>query len=494
MSKVNWTVKALRRLRATLTGEQCQEQHKQEKNFSESNGCTEVLQQKLEQINPILERTFPNAKCMVVQDQLTGFRRKPDLYILLVEVFTSDEPGSYIVKIGAKDRLNKEIQGWNSCRPEGLRHDLVFLPLVRGDDTDPTLMSLVYGDAQQFIGVENTTTFESAALQSIRFGFPSTRSVGFTIMELFERIGHLLYVQSCVDDPSRDNFVFNLHKLKESMEIWKKNAQIKSIRTDVNIIVNRGISKFFDPVDYLRYIQNYVPWKTNKKETCQKLSNNDAEENKLPIPKPEDLIPRMLRGCAHGDLHGRNILVGIVRDSALWPVVFDYEDMSPHNFLGWDFVKLETESKIRVYNEIFPHQETSFIQAVQKFEIELNEQTEKHHLDGSWPAVQDETKPSDLTLDETESASMETCSTRLRAILLEIRHMASIQLGRNRGRPHQWLEEYYFLLACYGVTTTRFENLERRELIGAYVSAGVATARLSWPRYRAREEMRILDL
>ena len=62
-----------------------------------------------------------------------------------------------------------------------------------------------------------------------------------------------------------------------------------------------------------------------------------------------DLIPRMLRGCAHGDLHGRNILVGIVRDQAMWPTVFDYEDMGPCNLIGWDFVKLETELKIRAY-------------------------------------------------------------------------------------------------------------------------------------------------
>ena len=61
----------------------------------------------------------------------------------------------------------------------------------------------------------------------------------------------------------------------------------------------------------------------------------------------------MLRGCAHGDLHGRNILVGIVRDQAMWPTVFDYEDMGPCNLIGWDFVKLETELKIRAYLDVF---------------------------------------------------------------------------------------------------------------------------------------------
>ena len=57
-----------------------------------------------------------------------------------------------------------------------------------------------------------------------------------------------------------------------------------------------------------------------------------------------------------------------------------------------------------------------------------------------------------------------------------IRRMAAQHLGANHGRPNDWLEEYYFLLACYGVFTGRFENLQPRERIGALLSAGVATA------------------
>ena len=63
-----------------------------------------------------------------------------------------------------------------------------------------------------------------------------------------------------------------------------------------------------------------------------------------------------------------------------------------------------------------------------------------------------------------------------------IRHMASEQLGESHGRPNDWLEEYYFLLLCYGAFTSRFENLQIRERHGALLSAGVAAARLTWPR------------
>src|SRR5215210_523827 len=103
----------------------------------------------------------------------------------------------------------------------------------------------------------------------------------------------------------------------------------------------------------------------------------------------------MLRGCAHGDLHGRNILVGCVRDRVLWPAVFDYEDMSPCRLLGWDFVKMETELKIRAYPEVYTDQEGNFLQAVQDDEIELAAKTEAHYYDRSWPDVPEGKTPSE---------------------------------------------------------------------------------------------------
>jgi hypothetical protein len=146
---------------------------------------------------------------------------------------------------------------------------------------------------------------------------------------------------------------------------------------------------------------------------------------------------------------------------------YDYEDMSPRNLIGWDFVKLETELKIRAYVDMFGGTAAGkYIQQVQRFEIELSLLTEECHRNRSWPEV----------------GAPGTPEERLRAILLMIRRMAAQHLGANHGRPNDWLEEYYFLTACYGVFTGRFENLQPRERIGALLSAGVATGRLSWPR------------
>jgi len=70
----------------------------------------------------------------------------------------------------------------------------VFLELKKGSTiSDPPWMSLVYGDAQQFLGVTLTVPFETAALETVRTGFPRILSVCLVIVELFERIGFLLY-------------------------------------------------------------------------------------------------------------------------------------------------------------------------------------------------------------------------------------------------------------------------------------------------------------
>jgi hypothetical protein len=175
----------------------------------------------------------------------------------------------------------------------------------------------------------------------------------------------------------------------------------------------------------------------------------------------------MIRGCAHGDLHGRNILVAAAHGRVLWPTLFDYEDMSPCNLIGWDFVKLETELKIRIYPQLFHLPQVSFAKKVAEFELELALQTNKcYSSDDQWPTVSDTKAP----------------EANLKQLLLHIRHCASQHLGEDRGRPNRWLEEYYFLLTCYGVGSSRFENLQQKELMAAFISAGAAAAQLDWPR------------
>jgi hypothetical protein len=414
---VFWAIQARRHLRQALAESLCRESHGE---ASGRGGCGGVLEQTMDRLNDLLAATFPGVS-VVVKDQVIGYRRKRDQFILMVEAFGEEDAehgGPYVVKIGPEEAMRREIKGWTCCRPPGLRHDLVFLNLQAGETLDvdhQNWMSLVYGDAQQFLGIEVTITFEAAALECVRSGFPKLPSLGFVIVQLFERIGHLLYSQGFVDDPARPDFVFDLPKLDGCLELWETDPACLAARRDVNTLAASGVGRFLDPVDYLRYVQAYVPWRDLVAPAVEPESTMPAD---LLQPKVVDLIPRLLRGCAHGDLHGRNILVGIVRDQAMWPTVFDYEDMGPCNLIGWDFVKLETELKIRAYLDVFGGgPPAAYIKEIQRFEIELALRTEDCHRNRSWPEVD----------------SADTSEARLRGILLAIRRMAAQQLGG--GRP-----------------------------------------------------------
>ncbi len=492
-----WTIRARRQLRQSLAEMLSQ----QTRDLPHEPNHKEMDVQ--ERLNDILAGTFPGAS-VVIQNQVLGYRRKKDNFILLIETFgggspdrmdskTPSEGGTYVVKIGLEERITKEIDGWKACRPPGLTHDLVLLGLEKGEtyeDQEGRWLCIVYGDAQQFLGVEVTVSLEQAAREAIRSGFPDLGSIGTVITELYERIGHLLYGQAFVDDPDHPKsgdetpvrFALNVPKLDEAMQRWESSTSGSDrsccgARDEVNKLAKSGVERFIDPVDYLRYVQTFVPWKDTHESPDPSLSETLAEAGFL-IPKPAQLVPRMLRGCAHGDLHGRNVLVAIVRNSAMWPVLFDYEDMSRNNLIGWDFVKLETELKIRAYLDLFQGETSdNFIKSVQRIETKLNERTEKSYRERSWPEGTVRIQPADHPLTAKDEGE-----NRLLTVLLKVRRMASIHLGDAHGRPNEWLEELYFLLTCYGVWTGRFENLQPREWIAAFLSAGVAAARLSWPR------------
>jgi hypothetical protein len=170
-------------------------------------------------------------------------------------------------------------------------------------------------------------------------------------------------------------------------------------------------------------------------------------------------IPQMLRGRSHIDLHGRNVLVGRVGNRVLWPAVYDFGTMSRFNWIGWDFVKMETEFKIRAYPKVFPYVTAPY---VLPFEVKLFEATERGRDTDHWQPLAPDPRPVD----------------RLFWLLLQLRRLASVHLGQ-KGRNGLWLAEYYFQLALYGLNAGRFDNLSPIEQKGAYLSAGCAAARFA---------------
>ena len=128
-----------RNLRQALAEALCRESAKRANGES---SCMGVLEKTMDRLNDILAGTFPG-QSVVVKDQVLGYRRKKDMFVLLVEVFGPDDSvrlGPYVVKIGPAERIEREIQGWDCCRPPGLRNDLVFLELEEGlHDLRPAL-------------------------------------------------------------------------------------------------------------------------------------------------------------------------------------------------------------------------------------------------------------------------------------------------------------------------------------------------------------------
>jgi hypothetical protein len=410
-----------------------------------------------------LQRLFPSAAAVVVQAQYTGFRRREDEFILLVEVDGS-EPGRHVVKLAPEARLGAELAAWQSCQPHGLRHDIVLMTLEPCLH-EGKLIGLIYEDAQQFLGDVPARSLEQAFLGAVLHGTPSPASVAEVLDQLYERLGHLLYSTCFAVNPTAAEFILDIPRLESSLAVWTRPDDTEGrARQDVNTwaVAERG--RFRDPVDFLHFVCRHVPWRRDWVVPGE--PGEVVQPEHAGGPARSDLVPRMLRGCSHGDLHGRNVLVAILRDRARWPAVFDYEHMGRCNLLAWDFVKMETELKIRAYPALFGTERGSaFVRSVQDFEERLAQQTEACYDGARWPSVDDRT---------------EKAEERLRGLLLALRQQAALHLGSDRGRPREWLAEYYFALACYGIYTGRYATLTRPELLGAYVSAGAATARFLW--------------
>jgi hypothetical protein len=423
-------------------------------------------------LNGRLNGLFVGARWIIVHHLSVGYRKREDEFILLVEVDGSERPGRHFVKFAAAPRLQAEWDAWDSCRPRGQRNsDLLFTALVPCFVGD-CLLGLLYEDARQILPEVEAAHLDSAFLNAVRHGQPSPTSVADVLTQIYERVGRLLHRTYVLAEPERSSFVLMVPRLETGWLAWTTpHSEPCRFRQDVNTWTTQERGSFRDPIDYLDYALRCVSWLGDPPATAgppylRRPDRRDVD------PEPGLLVPVMLRGLAHGDLHGRNVLVAIVRQHARWPALFDYENMGQDNLLAWDFVKMETELKVRAYPFLFAaelndsHRGNRFIRKVQDFEVSLAEQTERCYNGARWPEGRDDGSPEE----------------RLRMLLLTVRWQASLHLGADRARSRQWLDEYYFALACYAVQAGRFTNLSREELFGVYVSAGVATARFLWNR------------
>jgi tetratricopeptide (TPR) repeat protein len=442
----------------------------------------------------LLAATFPDAAAVIVRDRLHGFRNRSTLHILLVEVVhrsvpldpggagegSGDGPAApswigqpdfdewqlgrptqttaHIVKIGPPEILRAELTAWERHRPIGLTHHSILMALRQGAaDPDGTLRSIIYEDAQHVLGGSQIVPLEHAMLDFVRWGTISSSSLGIVIESVFSQLDDNFYVRSYVPATTERNAELFRQRLANRLEAWLEmwrsdfdpgpaaQPERLRVRREVLGFLSGKLDSFMDPMDYLQSV----------------------------VACPQ-FCPLLLWGCAHGDLHGRNILVNLTGLDATLPALYDYEEMSLSNLVGWDFVKLETELKVRALPLVFRGVEGEYIKQVYLFEQDMAARTQALHdrQDCRTPPSQDD--PTD----------------RLKTLVLAIRNAAREHMGVRRNRDRQWLEEYYFLLACYGVDAGRYGTYQRRNVIAAYISAGVAARRLTRPRYELQPEIR----
>jgi hypothetical protein len=375
----------------------------------------------------------------------------------------------------------------------------VLLPLNRGYPADRGLdtafASIRYGDARSWIGKSTNrthATLESVVLSAVRFDCPPATgdgSVVAVVRELFGALDMTLYthgaavsltklvtvVQSDGTAGSRFDQLPNLERIGEAMALWQQDENFREVRATVD-----RLPRTSDGSDTARTL----PFLGFTLDLLGRMASRGAQESATP-PLGRFPDPMITVGPSHGDLHGRNILVGVTEERVdrRWlgaPTVYDYGNMGDQNLVALDFVKLETELKVRAYDFLFacdPENSTAFAQNVTRVEERLANDTQEYAKSQRLP---------DSTTDTPEA--------RLRALVFEIRKQAFERM-RGGARWRDWLDEYYLCLAAYSILPARFDDYQRRltHRLAVAAAGDVAAGRVAWVITRRVLEWRAVD-
>ncbi|MGL5096080.1 MAG: hypothetical protein ACRDD1_10855, partial [Planctomycetia bacterium] len=235
---------------------------------------------RFDEVSRKIGKIFEGASIVVVQDLYSGFRTEPGEFILLVETTTDGVgDGLSVVKIASAEKLRTELEGWTSCRPPGLRHDIVLMDLEPGyaDSRKSELAALMYADAEQLIGVDQTVTLEAAAIDAVLYGAPTVESVADVLFQIYTRLGLLLYSHGWNDDPglpepglppvaepapsTKPPYPYERldRRLEENLKLWRTvdTTAFRMRASATTETVNEPLRYLFrDPVDMRSYIFN----------------------------------------------------------------------------------------------------------------------------------------------------------------------------------------------------------------------------------------------
>ena len=416
-----------------------------------------------------------------------------------VEVRTANRYQTHIVKVGERHEVERDAINWQACTRKGVA-SRIFAPVIPIPLPDANRFAVVYQDGYTVFGPnrddDQPRNLEVISGWAVNDDKPTVPSVERAIANVFADLGRWLFPYSTVDTQAAFTFYRGHLKCDSAkttdrsgksqqpvLQQWAADESRATLRRDVVWVVsgrdkpelNPALVRYLDPVEYLEWV--------------------------LAEPSGKRL-PETLVGSSHGDLHARNLLLGVRRGEAEYPVAFDYGEMGIRNVLAWDFVKLECElirrllpplledanireslviaSKLRpklaADNEnLTPYERTAMLHR-RKSADRIRAAVAFHELLHLLTShIESETDVERLNIPMTSTGIPKV--DRLLTIILRIRREAAYWLGFQRGRNTQWLDELYFGIAVHGLLNVRWKY-ERPEVEVTLIGAGVALARM----------------
>jgi hypothetical protein len=441
-----------------------------------------------------------------------------DRMILGVEVRHASGRRTHIVKLGSAEQVGSDMAGWQRCTEGREVASRIFVTPHRRD-LPGDRMAVIYPDAYALFGPDREQSrpepLEEIARRAVRGEAIDPLSVERALAHIYNDLGRWFY-PGAVPDPGRA-LAFYRARLRSALGHWVG----ADAGTDLGPALVRhaellrnalGGETACDPRDFgLDRRRQEL-----RRDAVWLLCGGDAPDDPgdaayldpyeyVTWALVHGLLPPTLVGRSHGDLHGRNVLVGVQRGEADYPAVFDYGEMGPDNVLAWDFAKMETELKVRLLPEACDDEAREELLAgrlrrdrpaapATEARAEWARRAERLECAYAFEArladltAQIESGPDAALLRPTEGRPAGFRSARLDrllALLLRVRREAALWLGFERRRPDEWRDEYHFALAVYGLATAKWKY-EPRQGECALVSAGVAVARMG----RARDAIR----
>lgn len=454
-----------------------------------SGSASSGLPRKLvDQLKTELGSVFSNATQVLVTERFAGFADDPSTWarkiVAGIDVSLADGRfETHIIKVGKRNAVEADYAGWRACiAGRGVR-SRILVP-VEKHDLPENRCAIVYQDAISFFDDRKPRTepptLELVARNCVTTGRPTTESVERVLGQIYSDLERLLY-RGARPNSNRATAFYRKRLSRQGpggdlavLSEWEADLRLKMRQTALWRLCGKDRPEEVSPADYL--------------DPCDLLRWALAHRG----------VPATLVGPAHGDLHPRNVVVGVRRGEAEFPVVFDYEDMRPTNVVAWDLVKQEVELKVRMLEELLAQDPTIAsrllgpgIQSVD-CQVRPGQQPDAALQHAAWLEAIDfwarfEGLLNALTdgivvntdLNLIRSADRESISgveavDRALRICYAIRCEAACVLARS---GPDWRDEYYFALAVYGVGTAKW-NYDDRQTLCALISAGMAAARI----------------